>query len=138
MTRLRKAICLRPTARSARYPPGLPTACYLPTEQPGEISDCEGRPNGNRFALMDHDRILRLSAVLWKTGLPKSVPPHQARRISPAGYAYRPRGVGWRGSEVERWIADPAGYGSGSTKRGSGTGKDAAPYPPVPVAGSAD
>jgi hypothetical protein len=31
-----------------------------------------GRPNGNRFAIMDHDRILRLSAVLWKTGLPKS------------------------------------------------------------------
>lgn len=61
---------------------------------------------------MDHDRILRLSAVLWKTGLPKSGLYRLIKEGSfPRQVPLTPRSVGWRESEVERWIADPASYG---------------------------
>ena len=61
---------------------------------------------------MDHDRILRLSAVLWKTGLPKSGLYRLIKAGSfPKQVALTPRSVGWRESEVERWIADPSHYG---------------------------
>lgn len=61
---------------------------------------------------MDHDRILRLSAVLWKTGLPKSGLYRLIKDGSfPRQVSLTPRSVGWRESEVERWIADPASYG---------------------------
>ncbi len=66
-----------------------------------------------RFARMDHDRILRLSAVLWKTGLPKSGLYRLIKEGSfPKQVPLTPRSVGWRESEVERWIANPAGYGA--------------------------
>lgn len=61
---------------------------------------------------MDHDRILRLSAVLWKTGLPKSGLYRLIKVGSfPRQVPLTERSVGWRESEVERWIADPASYG---------------------------
>ncbi len=61
---------------------------------------------------MDHDRILRLSAVLLKTGLPKSGLYRLVKDGSfPRQVPLTARSVGWRESEVERWIADPASYG---------------------------
>lgn len=60
---------------------------------------------------MDHDRILRLSAVLWKTGLPKSGLYRLIKAGSfPRQVSLTARSVGWRESEVERWISDPVGY----------------------------
>ncbi len=61
---------------------------------------------------MDHDRILRLSAVLWKTGLSRSGLYRLIKAGSfPRQVSLTPRSVGWRESEIERWSADPTGYG---------------------------
>ena len=57
------------------------------------------------------DRILRLKAVLDRSGLSRST---VYRKIDEGTFPPQLRlslnGVGWRESELNQWIEDPAGY----------------------------
>ncbi len=57
------------------------------------------------------DRILRLKAVLERTGLSRS---SVYRRISDGSFPHQvqlgPRSTGWRESAIQHWIADPSAY----------------------------
>ncbi len=57
------------------------------------------------------DRILRLKAVLERTGLSRS---SVYRRIGDGKFPHQvqlgPRSTGWRESAIQHWIADPSAY----------------------------
>ena len=57
------------------------------------------------------NRILRLKTVIDRTGLSRST---IYRKIGEGTFPQQLRisvyGAGWREAEVERWVADPAGY----------------------------
>lgn len=90
------------------------------------------RPHLNGFAneqivevspAPDPDRIIRLNAVLARTGLSRST---LYRKISEGTFPRQVKisvhSAGWHESAVGRWIADPAGYrqsDSGPRLRGS-------------------
>jgi prophage regulatory protein len=66
----------------------------------------------SRFEMVDQDdRILRINAVLDRTGLTRAT---LYRKIAdgsfPPQVRLNPRCVGWRESSVRRWIAAPYGY----------------------------
>ena len=66
------------------------------------------------------DRILRLKAVLERTGLSSS---SVYRRIGdgtfPKQVQLGPRSAGWRESAIARWIEDPSAYAANATRDGS-------------------
>ncbi|WP_213981051.1 AlpA family phage regulatory protein [Sphingomonas sp. dw_22] len=61
--------------------------------------------------MLDKDRIIRLKAVLARTGLSRST---LYRKIGdgtfPRQIPISIHGAGWHESAVDRWIADPVGY----------------------------
>jgi prophage regulatory protein len=61
--------------------------------------------------MSDLDRIIRLKAVLARTGLSRSTIYRKIREGSfPAQVAISVHGAGWHESAVNRWIANPAGW----------------------------
>lgn len=57
------------------------------------------------------DRIIRLKTVIYRSGLSRST---VYRKINEGTFPPRVKvslnGVGWRESELNRWIDDPVGY----------------------------
>ena len=57
------------------------------------------------------DRIVRMNTVLARTGLSKST---IYRKITEGTFPPRIKisvhGTGWRESDINRWVADPAGW----------------------------
>ena len=62
--------------------------------------------------MAEADRILRIRTVLQRTGLSRST---LYRKIQDGSFPRQVQisvhGAGWRESAINRWIADPAGYG---------------------------
>lgn len=62
--------------------------------------------------MAEPDRILRIRTVLLRTGLSRST---LYRKIQDGSFPRQVQisvhGAGWRESAINRWIADPAGYG---------------------------
>ena len=57
------------------------------------------------------DRIVRLKTVLARTGLSRSTIYRKiAEGTFPAQLKISTNGAGWRESDINRWIADPAGW----------------------------
>ena len=57
------------------------------------------------------DRIVRLKTVLARTGLSRSTIYRKiAEGTFPAQIKISTNGAGWRESDINRWIADPAGW----------------------------
>lgn len=57
------------------------------------------------------DRIIRLKAVLARTGLSRATIYRKIREGSfPAQVAISVHGAGWHESAINRWITDPAGW----------------------------
>jgi prophage regulatory protein len=61
--------------------------------------------------MLNSERILRLRAVLDRTGLSRSTLYRKiAEGTFPSQIKISAHGAGWRESAVSRWIADPSGY----------------------------
>ena len=59
--------------------------------------------------MREPDRIIRLNTVLARTGLSKSTIYRKiAEGTFPARHKISVNGAGWKESEVNRWVADPA------------------------------
>jgi prophage regulatory protein len=57
------------------------------------------------------DRIVRLKTVLARAGLSRSTIYRKiAEGTFPAQVRISVNGAGWRESDIDRWIADPAGW----------------------------
>ena len=57
------------------------------------------------------DRIIRMKTVLIRTGLSQSTIYRKiAEGTFPAQLKISTNGAGWRESDINRWIADPAGW----------------------------
>ena len=57
------------------------------------------------------DRIVRLNTVLGRTGLSRSTIYRKiAEGTFPAQIRISINGAGWRESDIDRWVADPAGW----------------------------
>ena len=57
------------------------------------------------------DRIIRLKTVLARTALSRSTIYRKiAEGTFPAQIKISVNGAGWRESDIDRWIADPAGW----------------------------
>ena len=57
------------------------------------------------------DRIVRLKTVLARTGLSRSTIYRKiAEGTFPAQLKISTNGAGWRESDINRWVADPAGW----------------------------
>ena len=69
------------------------------------------RPNGERPAMKQDEKILRLKTVLVRTGLSKST---LYRRIAegtfPRQFRIGEQSTGWYESEVSKWVSNPLGY----------------------------
>lgn len=61
--------------------------------------------------MREPDRIIRLKTVLARTGLSRST---VYRKIAEGTFPPRLKisvnGAGWRETDIDRWIADPAGW----------------------------
>jgi prophage regulatory protein len=61
--------------------------------------------------MSEPDRIIRLKTVLVRTGLSRSTIYRKiAEGTFPAQIKISINGVGWRESDVTRWIADPVSW----------------------------
>jgi prophage regulatory protein len=57
------------------------------------------------------DRIIRLKTVLSRTGLSRSTLYRKiAEGTFPAQLQISIHGAGWRESDIDRWVNDPAGW----------------------------
>jgi prophage regulatory protein len=68
-------------------------------------------PAGGNAAMLVADRIVRMKTVLARTGLSRST---IYRKIAEGTFPPRIKisinGAGWKESDIDRWIADPAGW----------------------------
>ena len=73
------------------------------------------------------NRILRLKTVIDRTGLSRST---IYRKIGEGTFPQQLRisvhGAGWSEAEVERWVADPAGYRATVMQQGSSADRPSA------------
>ena len=61
--------------------------------------------------MREPDRIIRLKAVLARTGLSRSTIYRKiAEGTFPAQLKISAHGIGWHQSDINRWIADPVGW----------------------------
>jgi prophage regulatory protein len=61
--------------------------------------------------MREPDRIIRLKTVLTRTGLSRSTLYRKiAEGTFPAQIKISTNGAGWREADINRWIADPAGW----------------------------
>ena len=61
--------------------------------------------------MREPDRIVRLKTVLARTGLSRSTIYRKIGGKSfPAPLKISTHGTGWRESDINRWIGDPAGW----------------------------
>jgi prophage regulatory protein len=57
------------------------------------------------------DRIVRMKTVLARTGLSRSTIYRKiAEGTFPPGFKISVNGAGWKESDIDRWIANPAGW----------------------------
>ena len=70
-------------------------------------------------------RILRLKSVLNRTGLSRSTLYRKIERGTfPMQVRISDRCIGWRESDVERWLSDPTGYSQRAGQDSLGSGWD--------------
>ena len=70
-------------------------------------------------------RILRLKSVLERTGLSRSTLYRKIERGTfPMQVRISERCIGWRESDVERWVGDPTGYSLTARRDPRGLGWD--------------
>lgn len=69
------------------------------------------QPAGASAAMREPDRIVRLKTVLSRTGLSRSTIYRKiAEGTFPVQLKISTHGAGWRESDINRWIADPASW----------------------------
>jgi prophage regulatory protein len=69
------------------------------------------QPAGDRAAMRDPDRIIRLRTVLSRTGLSRStIYGKIAEGTFPPQLKISVNGSGWHESDVNRWIANPVAW----------------------------
>ena len=57
------------------------------------------------------DRIIRFDTVRTRTGLSRStIYRKMAEGTFPAKFRISTNGAGWKESDLDRWVADPAGW----------------------------
>jgi prophage regulatory protein len=68
-------------------------------------------PAGGSATMLVADRIVRMKTVLARAGLSRSTIYRKiAEGTFPAQVRISVNGAGWRESDIDRWIADPAGW----------------------------
>lgn len=61
--------------------------------------------------MREPDRIIRMKTVLARTGLSRSTLYRKiAKGTFPAQYRISINGAGWKESDINRWVANPAGW----------------------------
>ena len=61
--------------------------------------------------MREPDRIIRMKTVQARTGLSKStIYRKMAEGTFPARHKISINGAGWHESDINRWVADPAGW----------------------------
>ena len=71
------------------------------------------------------DRIVRLKTVLARTGLSRSTIYRKiAEGTFPAQIRISVNGAGWRESDIDRWVADPAGWRATNERHRKGRKED--------------
>lgn len=61
--------------------------------------------------MREPDRIIRMKTVLARTGLSKStIYRKMVEGTFPAQHKISANGSGWKESDIDRWVADPAGW----------------------------
>jgi prophage regulatory protein len=69
------------------------------------------QPEGGNAAMRQPDRIIRFDTVRARTGLSRSTIYRKiAEGTFPAQLKISTNGAGWRESDINRWVADPAGW----------------------------
>jgi prophage regulatory protein len=69
------------------------------------------RYQGGDDSMPEPNRIIRLKTVLARTGLSRATIYRKIKsRTFPAQVKITVNGAGWHESEVDRWVADPAGW----------------------------
>ncbi|PBB27884.1 MULTISPECIES: AlpA family phage regulatory protein [unclassified Mesorhizobium] len=64
------------------------------------------------------DRIIRLKTVLARTGLSRSTIYRKiAEGTFPAQIKISVNGAGWRESDINRWVADPASWHTSASRK---------------------
>jgi prophage regulatory protein len=77
----------------------------------GAAKNGQQQPAEGRAAMREPDRIIRLKTVLTRTGLSRSTLYRKiAEGTFPAQIKISTNGAGWRESDINRWIADPAAW----------------------------
>jgi prophage regulatory protein len=77
----------------------------------GAAKNGQQQPAEGRADMREPDRIIRLRTVLTRTGLSRSTLYRKiAEGTFPAQIKISTNGAGWRESDINRWIADPAGW----------------------------
>lgn len=67
------------------------------------------------------DRIVRIKTILARTGLSRSTIYRKiAEGTFPARHKISMNGAGWKESEINRWVADPAGWRPANDNEASG------------------
>jgi prophage regulatory protein len=91
------------TARLALLRPRIGASCLDRSRQ--------RPPTGARPAMHQPDRIIRLKTVVSRTGLSRSTLYRKiAEGTFPAQLRISIHGVGWRESDIDRWVNDPSGW----------------------------
>jgi prophage regulatory protein len=67
--------------------------------------------------MLASDRIIRLKTILARTGLSRSTIYRKiAEGTFPPQLKISTNGAGWRESDIDRWVADPAGWRAPMTR----------------------
>ena len=77
------------------------------------------RPAGDKAAMRQPDRIIRLNTVLSRTGLSRSTIYRKiAEGTFPVQIRISTNGAGWHESDIDRWVADPVRWRPGCEAHG--------------------
>jgi prophage regulatory protein len=75
------------------------------------INSSQTKPAGHSAAMREPDRIIRLKAVLSRTGLSRSTIYRKiVEGTFPPQIKISVNGSGWHESDINRWIADPVAW----------------------------
>jgi prophage regulatory protein len=74
-------------------------------------SNRQQQPARGSVTMLASDRIVRLKTILARTGLSRSTIYRKiAEGTFPPQLKISTNGAGWRESDIDRWVADPAGW----------------------------
>jgi prophage regulatory protein len=85
--------------------------CTTTNRRPVWSLQCQKHPSGGSMTMLVASRIVRLKTVLARTGLSRSTIYRKiAEGTFPAQLKISMNGSGWHESDIDRWIANPAGW----------------------------